>query len=107
MIITFSCILFFGRIFFGFFKRLSPFHKYSGSSCQINTSQLENNISVISDATQTDNNFNETESPQIDQPTSSNSEIIDQLNKKKKRKLFSKLNKHKYDFQSVSRIANI
>lgn len=34
-IIIVSCILFTGRLFFGFFKRLSPFHKHSGSSCQI------------------------------------------------------------------------
>ncbi len=45
LIITIACCLFISRLFFGFFKRLSPFHKHSGSSCQ--ASQDINNTENI------------------------------------------------------------
>jgi len=102
LVITFSCILFFGRLFFGFFKRLSPFHKYSGSSCQINNTQLENESPNISNEFEHDDSFNQIDKkPKTQQPLSASSSLnIDKQSKKKKhRKLFAKY-KTKYEFQS-------
>jgi hypothetical protein len=113
LVISFSCILFFGRLFFGFFKRLSPFHKYSGSSCQINSSQFENSINNDNPSNHPNNNNNDlnnseyhpdyneldNESPttHIEQPGSSN--ISNHMRKKKHRHFLN--HKNKYDFQSV------
>ena len=106
LVITFSCILFFGRLFFGFFKRLSPFHKYSGSSCQINSTQLENESPNVSNEFEHDDSFNQLDkkSPKTEQPLSASSSLnIDKQSKKsrKHRKLFAKY-KTKYEFQSVN-----
>ena len=91
LVIVVSCILFFGHLFFGFFKRLSPFHKHSDSSCSPNRHDFDHN------QTSTPNNehyneLNEQDSVNDRQPTHV---------KKKHRNLFKK-KKKKYElFQSV------
>ena len=108
LIITISCILFIGRLFFGFFKRISPFHKYSGSSCQI-SHDLDQSQSSHSEL-DTQESYNKLEHNddddegdiQTEQPESA----INVVKKKRSRNIFRHKNKKYEIFQSVNHYKN-
>lgn len=92
LVIVISCVLFFGHLFFGFFKRLSPFHKHSGSSCSPNRHDFDHNLSPTPDV-ENYNELNNQDSINDQQPTPI---------KKKGRNIFKKKKKRYELFQSVS-----
>jgi hypothetical protein len=108
LIITVACCLFVGRLFFGFFKRLSPFHKHSGSSCQIphdlnatqtsanqlDTTEAYNKLESAVDE-QGDDEPDEEADVHTEQPTSATA-----TPKKKRRNIFKRKNKRYEIFQS-------
>lgn len=107
LIIVISCILFIGRLFFGFFKRISPFHKHSGSSCQASNDleqdrqnaendEFEEVYNKLDQSTDTIDQIDENGNVQVDQPESATKK------KHKHRHIFRhKRSKKKYEiFQS-------
>lgn len=104
LVVTFSCIMLVVRIFFGFFKRISPFHKHSGSSCQVTHDKDDDRNSELDTQesyNKLDQSLEDDESTITDQPGSINGDV---KAKKHRRKLFKRKKNKRYEiFQSVRR----
>ncbi len=102
LVVTFSCIMLACRIFYGFVKRMSPFHKHSGSSCQMTHDKDEERNSELDTQesyNKLDHSFDESGSiVETEQP----SPVSGEAKVKKRRNFFKRKKVKKYEiFQSV------